>query len=218
MSFHDRIVAETVGAQEALFEIPFVRRAVAGEVDRQTYVRFLGQAYHHVKHTVPLLMATGAALPPRYGWLRHEIAKYIDEEIGHEEWILDDVAECGRDPAEVRDADPDVPCDVMVAYAYDVVHRKNPLGFFGMVHVLEGASVRGASDAARRLEVALGLPPSAFTYLTTHGELDQDHVGFFRGLMDRIDDERDQRDILRSAHVFFRLYGDVFRGLMDGSE
>jgi len=31
--------------------------------------------------------------------------------------------------------------------------------------------------------------------------------------MDQIDDPKDQADILHAARAFFRLYGDVFRGL-----
>ena len=41
----------------------------------------------------------------------------------------------------------------MVAYAYDTVQRRNPVGFFGMVYVLEGTSVAlalSAADASRQ--------------------------------------------------------------------
>ena len=40
----------------------------------------------------------------------------------------------------VRGSAPGHACEVMVAYAYDTIARRNPLGFFGMVHVLEGTS------------------------------------------------------------------------------
>ena len=54
--------------------------------------------------------------------------------------------------------------------------RRNPVGFFGMVHVLEGTSVALALHAADRIQQALGLPTRAFTYLRSHGELDQEHI------------------------------------------
>ncbi len=212
MGFHDRLVTETKADQEALFAIPFIQRALGGNLTLSDYHAFLGQAYHHVRQTVPLLMATGAALPERCRWLIAPIAEYIEEEIGHEEWILNDIARSGGDAEAVRVSKPGPACELMVAYAFDVVHRHNPLGFFGMVHVLEGASVRGASAAASRIVGHLGLPSEATTYLASHGELDQDHVGFFRDLMNRVDDE-DHGWIVHTAHQFFRLYGDVFRGL-----
>lgn len=199
--------------RHALFEIPFVRRALSGDLSLASYRAFLGNAYHHVKHTVPLLMATGAALAPRQRWLLEPLCLYVEEERGHEEWILSDIAACGGDPEAVRHEVPRFAVELLVAYAYDVVQRGNPLGFLGMVHVLEGTSVRAASGAAAALQQTLGLPREAFTYLTTHGELDREHVGFFETLVDRVDDADDRRWIVHCARNFFRLYGDVLRSV-----
>ena len=212
--FHDRLIHETCEDQDALFRIPFVHAAVEGTLDLATYHRFLGQAYHHVRETVPLLMACGARLPMRYEWLRGAVGNYIEEEHGHHEWILDDLRRSGGDADAVQGGRPDVPCEVMLAYAWDMVNRRNPIGMFGMVHVLEGASVRGATRAATRLAQQLELPETAFSYLSSHGDLDVGHVEFFRGLMNRIEDREDRDCIVRSSHVCARLYGDVFRALV----
>jgi pyrroloquinoline quinone (PQQ) biosynthesis protein C len=214
MSFHDELNAATRDEQEALFRIPFVEAALAGDVDRETYLAFLEQAYHHVRHTVPLLMACGARLPREKEWLRDAMAHYVEEELGHQEWILADIAAAGGDAERVRRGSPATACELMVAYAYDTIARGNPLGFLGMVFVLEGTSVRGATRAAEALQRRLGLPARAFTYLTTHGDLDVDHVGFFAGLVNRLDDPADREAVLHGARMFFRLYGDVFRGLL----
>lgn len=213
MSFHDRLLRETEPLQRELLEIPFCHAAVHGRLTRSEYVAFLTQAYHHVKHTVPLLMACGARLGPEYEWLRTAVCEYIDEEVGHQEWILADIQACGGDAEAVRHGRPDLPAELLVAYAYDVIARGDPLAFFGMVHVLEGTSVRAATRAARELRRTLGLPAAAFTYLTTHGDLDQDHVGFFAGLMNRLEHEEERETVLRAARVFYKLYGDVFRAL-----
>ena len=213
MSFYRRLIDATRHEQEALLEIPFVARALRGEISHAGYRGFLEQAYHHVKHTVPLLMATGARTSVTRPWMGRAICEYIDEEQGHEEWVLSDLAAAGGDAAATRSGVPDLPCELLVAYVYDQVQRVSPLCFFGMVHVLEGTSVRAASQAAERIQSNLGLPPQAFTYLTSHGALDQEHTRFFGDLMDRVEDERDQAHVLHSAHVCFRLYGDVFRNL-----
>ena len=82
-----------------------------------------------------------------------------------------------------------------------------------MVHVLEGTSVSLALTAADRIQESLLLPDSAFRYLRSHGTLDQKHTVEFALLMNRMDDAQDQADIVRATRAFFRLYGDVFRGL-----
>lgn len=213
MSFYQRLVEQTAQDRLGLLAAPIIQGCLRGEVSLPSYVAFLGEAYHHVRHTVPLLRECKARLPAGREWLRGPLDEYIDEEQGHDEWILDDIRACGADADAVRHGRAGMAAEVMVAYAYDLIARRNPLAFFGMVHVLEGTSVSLALLAADRIQKPLGLPDSAFSYLRSHGTLDQEHVAHFQLLMDQVDDPADQADIVHAARVFFRLYGDVFRGL-----
>ncbi len=179
-------------------------------MDRAQYVAFLSRAYHHVKHTVPLLMGCGSRLDDEREWLRSAMAHYVQEEIGHQEWILSDIAAAGGDAEAVRRSAPDLDTDVMVAYAYDTVSRRNPAGILGMVFVLEGTSVGLASAAADALQQCLGLPPSAFSYLVSHGDLDTKHMAFFDGLVDRLG-ESDREAVVATAKTMYHLYGNVLR-------
>jgi pyrroloquinoline quinone (PQQ) biosynthesis protein C len=193
--------------------IPVITRALRGEVTRELYLAFLEQAWHHVRHTVPLLMAVGSRLPPRHHWLQKELVHYLEEEQGHDEWILADIAAAGGDADAVRSGTPAIETDAMVAYAYDTVMRRNPAGFFGMVYVLEGTSAALALNAADSIQRSLGLPARAFTYLRSHGTLDQQHVGHLASIVDRLDGAIDLPAVVTCARVMFRLYGDVFRSL-----
>lgn len=213
MRFYDQLVSATEAARAEFLSIPAIARGVRGEIPRAAYIAFLGEAYHHVKHTVPLLMACGAALPERLEWLREAMGHYIEEEMGHQEWILNDIRACGADPEAVRRARPGLATELMVAYAYDTIHRGNPAGFLGMVFVLEGTSVRLAHQAAHVIQASLGLPDNAFSYLNSHGALDLKHMEFFSSLVNRLDLAADREAVLHCAAMFYRLYGDVFRGL-----
>ena len=213
MTFHDRLLAETEAARQGLLGTPIIQGALAGRVSVPSYVAFLTEAYHHVRHTVPLLAAARDALRPHQAWLRDALDEYIEEEAGHDEWILNDIAACGGDAEAVRRGRPGHATEVMVAYAYDTIARVNPVAFFGMVHVLEGTSVSLALMAADAIQKPLGLPDAAFSYLRSHGTLDQQHTATFALLMAQIDDPADQADIVHAARAFFRLYGEVFRSL-----
>ena len=212
-TFHQRLLAETASARAQLQAVPIVQATLRGEVSLASYVAFLAQAFHHVRHTVPLLAACRDALPPRLAWLAPALDEYIAEESGHDLWILDDLAACGTDPEAVRAQRPAPATELMVAYAYDTIARGNPVGFLGMVHVLEGTSVALALAAADRIQAALALPDSAFSYLRSHGTLDREHVATFARLVDAIDDAADRATLLHAARMFYRLYADVFRGL-----
>ena len=213
MTFFEQLQRATQTEQMALQSIPVIRRAIAGQVSLNQYVAFLTEAYHHVKHTVPLLMAFGSRISSDKEWLREAIAHYIEEEIGHQEWILNDIAACGADASVVRNGQPGIATEIMVAFAYDTIARGNPVGFLGMVHVLEGTSINLATHAANELQRSLGLPPEAFTYLTSHGALDIGHVDFFCNLVNRLEQEEDKACLVHCAKVVYRLYGDIFHAL-----
>lgn len=212
MSFYQQLLKQTEPNRMALVSTPIIQGCLRGEVSLPSYIAFLREAYHHVRHTVPLMQAFRARIPAGREWLAPALDEYIDEEQGHDEWILNDIRACG-DTSAVRHSQPGMATEVMVAYAYDTIARSNPLGFFGMVHVLEGTSVSLALLAADQIQKPLELPDAAFSYLRSHGTLDQEHVQHFQLLMDQITDPQDQRDIIHCARVFFRLYGDVFRDL-----
>ena len=213
LKFFNQLESFTEQERQVLFSAPIIEHALKGDIQKEQYVAFLTQAYHHVKHTVPLLMACGSRLGSHHEWLRTAIAEYIEEELGHEEWILSDIAACGGDAEKVRHSRPHISTEMMVAYAYHQIDRGNPIGFFGMVHVLEGTSIALATNAASSIKSSLGLPPNAFSYLNSHGSLDLEHVKFFESLMNQVNDSNDQETIIHCAKNFYKLYGDIFRSI-----
>ena len=213
MNLYERLQAETVEDRARLLAAPVIQRALRGDVTRELYVEFLTQAFHHVRHTVPLLMAAGSRLTERQQWAREPILHYLEEEAGHEQWILNDIAQAGGNRHAAATSPPSIATEAMVAYAYDTVTRRNALGFFGMVHVLEGTSVALALEAADHIQSTLQLPANAFSYLRSHGELDQQHVGDLAGVLARIDDDEDATAVIRCARGIFWLYGAMFRML-----
>jgi hypothetical protein len=82
-----------------------------------------------------------------------------------------------------------------------------------MVYVLEGTSVALALNAADRIQATLQLPPTAFSYLRSHGELDKEHVGDLATILGRFEVEADRAAVIRCARGIFWLYGHLFRGL-----
>ena len=213
MNFYDHLQESTAQEREYLLAAPIINNSLQGKITTAEYVAFLQQAYHHVKHTTPLLMATGSRLPDSKEWLREAVAEYIEEELGHQEWILNDIVQCGGNREIARNSRPNFATELMVSYAYDSINRISPLCFFGMVQVLEGTSIHIADLAAEKIQQTLGLPNQAFSYLRSHGALDQEHIQFFAKLMNRITDNQDQSLIVHAARCFYRLYGNVFRDI-----
>ncbi|MFG1297115.1 TenA family transcriptional regulator [Xanthobacter variabilis] len=217
MSFHDRLLEATAPERERFLSIPLVQQALTSGGSRDLYVAFLTEAYHHVKHTFPLLaLAAARTTDGRY---QAALLEYMEEERGHEAWILDDIAAMGGDAQAVRNGPPAPACRIMVAFAYHAIEHVSPYAMLGSVHVLEGMSVRLADRLADILQRQFGAGgQGGFSYLTTHGSLDQEHVAFFRTLVDSFNDPVIEDIIIDHSKMFYRLYGDIFRDLGAGVE
>ncbi len=211
-TFFNELEAATWRERLAFLTIPQVRAGLAGTITLQTYRDYLAQAWHHVRHTVPLLKAARARLGHRPD-LAAALDEYVEEEEGHDEWILSDIRATGADADRVRKSDPAPETAAMVAHAYDRIANGNPVSFFGMVYVLESVSVALAQRGASSVMERLGLPKQAFSYLTSHGALDQDHIRFFAGLVNGLDDPLDRDAIVQMAREMFGLFGAMFAGI-----
>lgn len=213
MSFFQTLERATADERTALYGVRQLVDGVQGRITRETYLAYLAQAYHHVSHTVPLLTAARDRMDERHRVFREALSEYIAEETGHEQWILNDIARAGGDAEAVRTNGPAAATELMVAYAYDYIARINPMGMFGMVFVLEGTSIALATAGAGAVAKSLGLGPECFSYLSSHGSLDQEHMGFFAKLMDLVEDPNDQAAIVHVARRMFGLFADMFRAI-----
>ena len=213
MSFYEHLVKSTEIQRQTLYNVPQLKNAIQGIISKDTYIAYLTEAFHHVSHTVPFLMTTGSRLPAEKKFLLPAIISYLEEEVGHEEWILNDIQACGGSKEAVRRSKPKLPTQALIAYNYDYINRKNPVGFFGMVFMLESTSTQIATQGASAVQKALNLPEKAFSYLYSHGEIDISHMKFLENTLNTINDPDDQAAIIEVAQNTFELFADVIASI-----
>jgi long-chain acyl-CoA synthetase len=205
-----QLLERSSSARQEFMGLPLLQETLRRGAEKSVYLDFLGQAYHHVKHTAPLLALAASRCGPDDGAYQADLFEYIDEERGHEEWILDDIKALGADAQAVRRGSPRLPCKMMVAYAYYLIERVSPYGLLGMVHVLEGMSVTLAGRAVTAIRGNLRIASEAgFKYLTTHSDLDTEHTKRFEILLNGIE-PRHLPLVIESACDFYSLYGAIF--------
>lgn len=210
MSFYDQLQQETAVERQRFLSIPLIGRAISEGASRETYLAFLGEAYHHVSHTFPLLaLAASRTTDERY---QDALVEYMEEERGHEKWILNDIVFFGGNAEAVRRAGPSPATIAMIGYSYYAIEHVSPYAMLGSVHVLEGMSVLLADKLADRLSQSWGQQGTGgFSYLRSHGSLDQSHVAFFRDLINGFEDPAVRRLIIGNSRIFHHLYGGIFR-------
>ena len=65
MAFFEQLQIAVAEDRRHVTEAPIIGAIASGDFQLADYRYFLIQAFHHVKHTAPLMMACGARLPER---------------------------------------------------------------------------------------------------------------------------------------------------------
>ena len=211
MSVYDLIIEQTSEDRETFANLPLIRYILSEGMPREAYLEFLEQLYHVVWHFCPTMAAAAARCGDDRRILRYALYHQIDEEKGHEEWVLNDVDAMGGDREAVKNGIPAAPIQAMIGFNYYASEHQNPAAVFGMIHVLEEVAASFASQAARKIAEAVGVPgPEGFTFLQSHGDMDQDHVAEFKELVEQVTDPADQQAIINASRVNYTMFGALF--------
>jgi len=144
------------------------------------YVAYLYEMHALIRASVPLMeraarrCARLAPSDPAAGPLGRYLERHIDEERGHDAWLLEDMAAAGGDPVyAARRLPSPIVADMAGAQYYWIEHH-HPVALLGYIRVLEGNAP--ASWLADRLAVRTGLPGAAFRTVREHAALDSGHL------------------------------------------
>jgi hypothetical protein len=129
-----------------------------------------------------------AALVGRY------LERHIDEERGHDDWLLEDLASIGVDPATVLARPPSPTVAALVGSQYYWIHHVHPVALLGYMLLLEGYPP-SLEDVAR-LRAGTGYGPDAFRTLLLHADLDPHHGAELDAVLDALPLDRPQRVVL----------------------
>ena len=81
--FYDRLVAEVEAERKAFLALPIIQAALRGEFTREAYIGYLSEAFHHVRHTVPLIETVRSRIAPDRSTLLEALSDYSLERRGY---------------------------------------------------------------------------------------------------------------------------------------
>jgi hypothetical protein len=135
---------------------------------------------HTVIRTTEALMATAvesarelADTDPVAAGAAEYFERHIEEERGHDEWVLDDLELMGVARDDVLRGVPGVTAARVVGAQYYWVLHYHPVALFGYFAVKEGFPPQ--PELIERLIEGTGYPRAAFHSFAAHGELDPQH-------------------------------------------
>jgi len=212
MSFFITLVEMTDANRRELETVPKVNAMIHHGLSLAEYKAFLHDLYHIVWHFCPVMAAAAARCSDRFREVRYDLYDRIEEEKGHETWVLEDIEAIGGDVASARAHPPSAPVQAMIAFNYFGAERVHPCSVLGMLYMLEVvSSVYGGrvSDSIART-LGRNVDAGGFRFLTSHATMDLDHMAKLNKLMKKIDDPDAQESIVNSTRVNFYQFGRMF--------
>lgn len=175
------------------------------------YADFLSMHHRIIRASVPLMEEAVRqclliqATDERMSLLAEYLKLHIQEEQGHDEWLLQDLETIGYGRESLLAAMPSGLIASLVGSQYYWIRHHHPLALLGYIGVLEGAPPTDAY--IHQLQRATGFPQAAFRTLNKHGELDPGHQEELGHLLDTLClDERElDMVILSAAHTVVHL-------------
>ena len=105
--------------------------------------------------------------------LGHYLAEHVDEELHHDETLLDDLGVLGLERSAVLERIPPPDVAALVGSQYYWIQHFHPVSFLGYVAVMEGYPP--TAELIETLVARTGFPRKAFRAYLEHAELDPGH-------------------------------------------
>jgi pyrroloquinoline quinone (PQQ) biosynthesis protein C len=219
MSFFITLVESSDAHRRAIETAPRVNAMIHKGLTLPEYRAFLRDLYHIVWHFCPIMAVAAAGCDDRLKRVRYELYERIEEEKGHEDWVLEDIAAMGGDvKADIKAVGglpvpaPSAPVQAMIGYNYYAAERVHPCAVLGMLYVLEVVASVYGGKVADSIARAIGRDTGAggFRFLSSHATMDADHMAKLNVLLKTIDDAEAQAAIIASTRVNFHQFGQLF--------
>jgi heme oxygenase-like protein len=167
---------------------------------RELWPEYLVLQHQIIRATVPLTetaLDRTRALPesdPLLVPLAAYLEEHVEEELNHDDGLLDDLESLGLPRAEVCARMPSARVAALVGAQYYWIFHYHPVALLGYIAVLEGYPPSMAMIDG--LMARTGYTRSAFRTLIAHSELDPGHSDELDELLDRLPITPDQAGVV----------------------
>jgi len=212
MSFFITLVEMTDHNRRELELVPKVHSMMHHGLPLGEYRAFLHDLYHIVWNFCPTMAAAAARCDDRYQTVRYELYERIQEEKGHEAWVLEDIEAIGGDVERAKSSPPSPPVQALIGFNYFSAERVHPCSVLGMLYMLEVVSSVYGGRVSDSIARALGreVDGGGFKFLSSHATMDVEHMAKLNRLVKTIDDPAAQRAIVNATRVNFYQFARMF--------
>lgn len=155
----------------------------------ELYPEFLFAMYGVTASSAPAMRAAadrcaaGLGDDPLAAWLQDYYREHAEEEAGHEQWMLNDLASLGVPRERVLQRLPYASVAALVGVQYYWMFHVHPIAYLGYIAVVEAPT---SIDFLEEVSHRTGIPLSSMFGHVMHARLDPDHVAEFDAALDSL--------------------------------
>lgn len=212
--FFIELVTHTDEARRTFENNPRVLKIVADGLSVDRYRTLLLELYHVVWHFNPVCAAAASRIGDDLRGIRYFLYDHMMEEKGHEAWVVADLDVVGVAEDKVLAYRPSTNLLGLVGYNYWSADRRHPCSVLGMIYALEViASVYGGPIAAAITESLLLQDNRGISFISSHVEMDAEHMAELRVVLNTISDDEAKRAIIESTIVNFEYFTRILEAV-----
>lgn len=210
LPFFADLVIRTDEARRAFETNPVVLDAVANGMPVERYRALLLELYHVVWHFNPVCAAAASRMPDTHRQIRYHLYEHMHEELGHEEWVMNDLAAVGVPREQVLAHAPSPFTLALNGYNYWAADRRHPCSALGMLYALEViASVYGGPFASAIKESLLLEGEQGISFIGSHATMDAEHMAELRKVLETVRDDEAKEAVVESTLVNFHHFNRI---------
>jgi hypothetical protein len=154
----------------------FLCLAREGKITKEQVAKYAFNLKYVLSMTPPSLrLARDIALQNGEQELSAFFSEKIIEEDGHEQWAANDVASLGYDVQKMDPKSLNQSIVELMSYVQKII-EKDPKYYLIYMLFVEKLTVQVAPHLLESLDKNCGIPPTSFTAIANHEELDREHV------------------------------------------
>ena len=214
LPFFVDLVSRTDEARRGFESNSKVLDIVANGLPLERYRNLLLELYHVVWHFNPVCAAAASRVGDAHKQVRYFLYDHMNEEKGHEEWVINDLDAMGVKVEQALAYQPSQYLLALNGYNYWSADRRHPCSVLGMMYTLEVvASVYGGPMTAAITDSLLLQGDRGISFISSHATMDAEHMAELRVILNTLHDDGVKDAIVESAIFNFHQFTRVMEAI-----
>ena len=195
-----------------------IARLARQQIGVAHYAAYLRETYFYTRENPQIQAIATAWFRGRDREMVKPFLRHALSEVGHDRMALDDMEAIGWDVSYIPGERPLPSTAALISFPYYAIQYRSPISYLGYLFFLEFLPTSRGGDLAAAL-AAVGVPPSAMSFLAEHRSIDVHHNLLMQQYADTmLRTTPDIDEVVYSMEVTGELYAHMVEGAFDKTD